>query len=462
MAQSPAQAVPAQRAVRLSDLDRRARQAASGAFFGFFVDYFDIYLPIVALAPALAYFEPSGISQTLRTTLFYLTFAVTLIGRPIGAFIFGHLGDVIGRKRTTVIAIGGAGAATLVTAFLPGYAAWSYASLGLLIALRLIGGIFMGGEYTSANPLALEAAPANLRGLIGGGIAAAYPCGYLAISIVTTIVLQFMPSTGPASSYAQWGWRIPFLVGAALVLAFLLYFRRVQESQTWESEVTSASSPPRAPLKELFRGTNLRNLGQVFLLMTGLWLGVQAAISAPSALLIDYFKLPSGSVTNALLIANVFLAAGYVTAGILGQRFGRRRMLIAAGIWTAIAAPAAYGLMVAAAGSARASIVVVAMFATIQLVLTVSPWGIITAYIVERFPTAVRASGYGIGYSLAVVVPSFYSFYMLGLGKVMPYAYTPLVLIFLGGLFTLAGALIGPETRHVDLLAVPVAEGLRP
>ena len=88
---------------------------------------------------------------------------------------------------------------------------------------------------------------------------------------------------------------------------------------------------------------------------------------------------------------------------------------------------------------------------TVSLVFNMCSWGMVTSYINERFATGVRASGYGVGYSLAVVVPSFYSFFMLGLGRVMPFEFTPLVLTAVAGACTLLGAWMGPETREVDL-----------
>jgi len=84
-------------------------------------------------------------------------------------------------------------------------------------------------------------------------------------------------------------------------------------------------------------------------------------------------------------------------------------------------------------------------------VLVVSPWGIVTTYISERFPTHVRASGYGIGYSAAVVIPAFAGFYLLWLSHLMPYAYTPMVMLMVAGALIMAGALLGPETRDVEL-----------
>lgn len=85
------------------------------------------------------------------------------------------------------------------------------------------------------------------------------------------------------------------------------------------------------------------------------------------------------------------------------------------------------------------------------LVISVSPYGVATVYLLEAFPTRVRASGYGLAYSYSLIIPSCYSFYMLGLSSIMPYVYTPVVLIALSGVLTAIGARLGPETRDVDL-----------
>src|SRR5919199_6542047 len=97
---------------------------------------------------------------------------------------------------------------------------------------------------------------------------------------------------------------------------------------------------------------------------------------------------------------------------------------------------------------------------TVARCLAISPWGIATTYLNERFPTGVRGSGYGFGYSRAAIIPSFFSFYLLALAGLMPYVFTPLVLIVLAGLLQIIGAWLGPETRHVDL-ADPLASGAR-
>ncbi len=133
-------------------------------------------------------------------------------------------------------------------------------------------------------------------------------------------------------------------------------------------------------------------------------------------------------------------------------------MLIITGAIVAVAGTIGYWLMLANA-SAKGPLVLTMAIYVVVLCLTISPWGIVTAYINERFPTRVRSSGYGIGYSLAVIIPSFASFYFLGLTKLgIPYVYTPLVLMALAGVLQVIGAWLGPETRDVDLHRVEEEE----
>ena len=97
-------------------LSPRAKSAVRGAFFGFFVDMFDIYLPIVVLAPAIAYFVVPEIDEVIKSVISGSIFTATLLGRPIGSFIFGHFADAIGRRRTTIISVAGFGMVTLLMA----------------------------------------------------------------------------------------------------------------------------------------------------------------------------------------------------------------------------------------------------------------------------------------------------------------------------------------------------------
>lgn len=409
-------------------------------FIGFAVDFFDIYLPAMALTPVMSYFEPSGLSATTTTTIYYFTVATTLLGRPCGAVIFGHWADRIGRRRTTMISIAGFGTLTLLVALTPGYAAIGLWSLVLLLGLRFTGGVFMGGEYTSNNTLALEMIPKGRRGFVGGLLQGAYPLGFAAVSLVTTIMLAVTTK----EQYFDWGWRIPFALGFVLAFVFLFYYRAVPESAMWQETEKSST-----PLREVTSGSNLRSLAQVFLMMSGFWLVGQPSNVLPS-IMIQHLHVPSEMTTSGFFWASIVLFFGFVTYGIVGQKIGRRPAIMMAGVIVLIVASLLYYAMVVHAtrgGSAVGTTVLAAAFH----VMVLSPWGIVTTYICERFPTRVRASGYGIGYSVAIIIPSFSAIYLLWLGKLMPYLYSPIVLIVIAAALMIVGAAIGPETREVEL-----------
>ncbi|HEX7081014.1 MAG TPA: MFS transporter [Gammaproteobacteria bacterium] len=422
------------------------RKALLGAWVGFFVDMFDIYLPVVALAPAAAYFQASDVSPGTAAIISAMIFAATLIGRPVGAFVFGHLGDKIGRRRTTIIAVTGFGVTTLLIAALPGYQALGLTAIVLLVVLRFIDGIFLGGEYTSATPLALEYSPKQKRGLFGAFIMTGYPLAYCAIALLTFGLLAVLPAGDLDSPYVQWGWRIPFLFGAALAFGFVIWYaKHVKESVAWEN-----APKTQAPLVELFRGQNRRNFFQVFTLMSGVWLGLNMVSAVLPRLLADPVGLSDTQVTVVLIISYAVLALGYIGAGVLSQEIGRRPFFLLAGAATAILAPLLYWIIVGRVVTSLAGIVLL----TIVLnVIVLAMWGVVTTYINERFHVGIRASGYGVGYSLAVVIPAFYAFYQAGLSSMMPLEYTPLVLLVIAGALVAVGAALGPETRDVDMAA---------
>jgi MFS family permease len=265
-----------------------ARRALVGGCIGFAVDFFDIYLPILALALVTRIFQPPGLSSAASTTIYFFIFAATLLGRPCGAIIFGHWADRIGRRHTTMISIIGFGTFTFLIACLPGYAVLGIASLVLLILLRFIGGVFMGGEYTSNNTLALEMVPKERRGFVGGILQGAYPIGFFFVSVVTSILLS---ATTPPQ-YLLWGWRIAFAFGAALAFLFLVYYLSVPESTLWmESEKSST------PLKDVVSGQHLKNLLQISIMMLGFWFGAQSLIGVMPGVLIHQLPVPSKLMT---------------------------------------------------------------------------------------------------------------------------------------------------------------------
>jgi len=423
--------------------DRKSAQR--GAFFGFFVDMFDIYLPVIALAPAISYFISPDLSASTTSLVTGMIFAATLVGRPLGALIFGHFADRRGRKMTTVVAVSGFGILTVVVGLLPGYQTWGVGSVVIFVALRFVIGIFVGGEYTAASPLAMEYSPKEKRGLNGGLIMTGFPLAYVAVALITLIMLQIAPAGDVDSAYVQWGWRIPFFLGGLMALAFVVYFlRSVKESEVFEEGGSSES----APITQLFRGQNLRNFIQVFVLMTGFWLSLNCVTAIlPLILAAEPFSLTGTQRSVTFIVAYTIVAAAYVAAAVLSQRTGRRPFLIVWGAVAGIGGTAVYAVLLALKPS---SLFVIICLVTVLAVLVIANWGLTTVYINERFHTGVRATGFGLGYSLAVVIPSFYAFFQEGLANFMDERWTVLPLLVIGGLLITVGAVMGPETKDVD------------
>jgi MFS family permease len=435
-------------------IDAKRKSAIKGAFFSEFIDMFDIYLPVVVLSPVLFFFQPPHLSSGMETILASLVFITTLLGRPVGALLFGMVADRVGRRMASIWSVTGFGIVTLLIALLPGYQSIGIASYGLLVLLRFVDGIFLGGGYTGAMPLAIEYSKKGQRGFVGGLIIAGFPAAYVTINLVAMLMFVLFPLNGIDSPYAQWGWRIPFVIGAALAGVLALYYvHKVSESEIWKSEAGEKRAKSDTPLlSELIRGKSARSLVQVLLLMTGFWLTQNIiTIFLPTGLLVHTLHLSGFQLTSTLLLSYFVLFFSYIGAGLLGQKIGRRRFFAIVG---PLIATVGCALLYVLGNVSGLSLPMIMLTVCVLAVLVTSPWGVIVTYINERFATEVRATGFGVGFSLSVIVPSFYAFYMNWLSAFMPLSVTPVVLLGIGGLIGMVGALMGPETKDVDFQAL--------
>ncbi len=321
----------------------------------------------------------------------------------------------------------------------------------LLIVLRFVDGIFLGGEYTGAVPLAMEHSRPSHRGRNAGLIAFGFPASYVAISALTLVVLAIAPAGDPSSPYSLWGWRIPFVIGAVISILFAIsYSRSVEESAEWQKTAAlakqSGAKRPN-PLKELLSGTHRKPLLQAFLLMTGVWFSSNAAIVILPPTISETSGLSPIETSLAMILAFLVVCIAYPLFGMLSQRIGRRAFFAWCGVTSFLTIP----LYVLFASGAVTSFWAVAGVVALIALLGVPAFGAIGAYMSERFPVSIRATGYGVGYSLALIIPSFYAFYTTGLSAIMPMEYAPTVLLAIGGVCLIIGALWGPETKDVDL-----------
>lgn len=424
----------------------RARKAVRGAFLGFLVDNFDIYLPLVALGPAIIYFLPPTLNPATVALIGSWVFVATLVGRPLGAFIFGSLADSIGRRKSTLIAVAGFGAATLVMGLLPGYETLGLGAVFILTGLRFVGGIFLGGEYSGANVLAMEESPQERRGLFGGIVQTGATVAYVVLAGLTLALLAVIPGGSINSPYVQWGWRIPFFVGALLAFAFLVYYsREVQESAVW----TKASTAKFSALT-LLRGSELRNFLQVFVMMSGMWFLLNSVTALLPPVLTKRLTLSASETTLIVMAIFIALTGVYIGGGAVSQRIGRRRYVITCAILSVVIGIPSYAILI----QLDAPSVWLAMLpAVIAGAAIVAPWAVVTSYLSERFKTTNRAVGFGLGYSLAVIIPAFYATYQQWLANLVPAHFTVLILVGIGAVLAGLGAALGPETKNVDFTA---------
>jgi MFS family permease len=422
----------------------KRRGALRGGIFGYYVDQFDIFLPIITLAPAMSYFNGAGASPENIALFSSLIFISTLVARPLGAAVFGHFADKTGRRLTTLIAIGGFGVATLLMALLPGFQTMGHFGLWALIALRFMGGFFLGGEYSVAIPLAMEWSPKERRGPLSGMITSMASIANVSLALLTFGLLSFIPAAGPDSPYAVWGWRVPFLVGALLAFALFMYYRKnVHETPGFET-----SEKAENPFKALFQGVHRRSLVQIFILMTGMWILSNLSNAVLTGRLKTDAHIPDQTVSLIMSIAPLITAGCFIASGFISQKIGRRTFYRWYAVLITLVAPAMYVLAMTVGNT---NIMLTAVLAVLVQITSLCVFAPVGAYLCERFPSSIRASGYGVGYSLAVILPAFYEFYLKGLGSIMPDRFAVASLICLAGVLVWIGATMGPETKDVNL-----------
>jgi MFS family permease len=411
------------------------QRAVRGGILGNFVDQFDIFLPVIALTPAAAYlFGPENLVSNAG-----LIFVATLLGRPLGAAIFGPISDRLGRTKTTKIALTGIALTTLLIAFVPSHAVLGSGTLLIILVLRLLGGIFLGGEYTSAVPLAMEWSAPERRGVASGLIMWMSPWANATIAGIVFVLL----SAFSTETYSAWGWRIPFLLGAVMAFGMLIYYRSyISDSPVWKQ----AEKRPNA-LKEIFVGEHRRALLQVFILMSGLWLLTDMAIPTLTSELKVDGHLNAQSISFTMMCATAISAFAMVGCGHLSTVIGRRRFFIGFGVIAAALSPIIFFGIFSTKDMTTLVLLVVAL-----QVCTVSGYGPVGAYLAERFPTAVRSSGYGVGYSLSIVAPALYPYYLPPLQNLLGNYGAVATLLTLGGMLVLVGGWTGPETNKIGRL----------
>ncbi len=224
------------------------RKVVAASFIGNFVEWFD-YAAYGYLAVTIAaVFFPSDDRQ-LALLMTFGVFAISFLVRPLGGFVWGHLGDRIGRKEALSWSILLMSGATFCIALLPGYASIGIGAPLLLLALRLVQGFSASGEYAGAAAFLVEYAPANRRGLYAAVVPASTATGLLLGSLMAALLTGLLQ----ADQMESWGWRLPFLLAAPMGLIGRYIRTKLEDSPAFRAMAEEENDAPTSPVSSLFR-----------------------------------------------------------------------------------------------------------------------------------------------------------------------------------------------------------------
>ena len=359
-----------------------------GTGIGNAVEWYD-WAIYATFAPFIAsqLFSSADPTSAVLSTL--AIFAVGFVARPFGGFVFGWIGDRIGRKTSMTFAVGLAALGSLLIGIAPTFeAVGAFASLLLLVA-RLIQGLAHGGELPSSQTYLSEMAPKEKRGFWATLIYTSGTAGILAGTLLGAILTGVLSK----ADMNAWGWRIPFLIGGALGVYALVMRARMKETGAFEAETPKEKHQPMWPQIWRHRKQALQVIGLTVGLTVSYYIwGVVAPSYATTALKID-----RGEALWAGVIANIVFIAALPVWGKLSDRIGRKKVLWAGAIGSAVMHFPMTWLLKDSAWQLAVSM-------SVMLVFIAASAAIVPAVYAELFPTSIRTVGVGVPYSICVAV----------------------------------------------------------
>ncbi|HEY3683142.1 MAG TPA: MFS transporter [Streptosporangiaceae bacterium] len=373
---------------------RELRRIATASFIGTALEWYDFFLYGTATALVFNKLFFPNVDPAVGLIASFSTFAIGFVARPVGALIFGHFGDRIGRKRTLIATVTLMGAATGLVGVIPSYASIGLAAPVILAVLRFLQGVSVGGEWSGAMLLTLENAPAERHGRYAAIPQLGSPAGTLLSSGAMTAV-AFLPD----AQFYSWGWRLPFLA-AFVLLGVGLYLRlRVEESPVFQ-RLVKEDRTVRVPLIEAFRRTGGRMLVSACVAFTGIgafFLLTTFMISY----VVDTLHMSRPVILNATLLAAVLEAVVIVVTGRFVERFGAARVCAVGGLLGIVLAYPVWALV----DTRSPVLVTIAVAGTIALLSI--PYAPVGAVITNLFPEEIRYSAVSISYNIAGLAGGF-------------------------------------------------------
>lgn len=369
-----------------------ARRVVLASLIGTSVEFYDFY--IYATAASLVFgplFFPAS-SSSAQLLAAYASFGIAFLARPLGSIVFGHYGDRIGRKSTLVASLLIMGGSTLLIAFLPTYAMVGWVAPLLLCLMRFGQGFGLGGEWGGAALLAVENAPPGWRARFGMFPQLGAPVGFIA----STGVFLLLGLTLTQQQFLEWGWRLPFLASAVLVVIGLWVRVKLTETPAFAKALAEAP-PPRIPLAEVMRLHPREVIGGSFAVVICF-----ALFYLATAFALGYGTTKLGydqqTFLGVQLVAILFMALGIVVSGYWADRTNPRRVLMIACALTI----ALGGLLAPMMGSG--SLFLVGLFLCVALFLMGLVYGPVGAWLPGLFPARVRYTGASMAFNVGGIL----------------------------------------------------------
>src|SRR5690349_21409345 len=398
-------APPAARSTASGPKDRARRRAMISSYLGTTVEYYDFLLYGTAASlvfPSLFFHELSPMAATIAS---FGTLAVGYLARPIGGVIFGHFGDTFGRKNILIITLVMMGGVSFLIGLLPTQQTIGMAAPILLVTLRIIQGFAVGGEWAGAALMSMEHATPKGRGFAASIVASGGPSG----AVLATLVLTAF-SVLPDDQFLAWGWRVPFLLSAILVMIAFFMRMRVTESpefvaamaakaaaaaaETAETAANTVAPKPKAPLLTVLRHYPRRTLEAIVGGLAPLF--IQSLLAT---FMLTYAVSAGHSRTSALILVTIANAIHILTIpafAALSDRVGRKPVMVAGAIAGAVLIFPIFALV--GQGSAAALPLAFVLGNPIVQALMYGPMG---AWMSEKFPADSRYTGVALSYQVS-------------------------------------------------------------
>ncbi|HXH30622.1 MAG TPA: MFS transporter [Bacteriovoracaceae bacterium] len=372
---------------------------------GTLIEWYDFYI-FGSLATIIStQFFPKG-NETVNLLLTLATFATGFVVRPFGAIFFGRIGDLVGRKYTFLVTLLIMGVSTTFIGLLPNYESIGMLAPVLLLILRLLQGLALGGEYGGAATYVAEHAPANRRGFYTSFIQTTATLG---LFVSLGVILLTRQLVGEAV-FSDWGWRVPFLLSVVLVVISVVIRRKLHESPVFQ-EMKASGKASKSPLRDSF--LNPANRRMVIIALFGatagqgvVWYtGQFYALYYLQTVLKVHFVDANYIIAGALLIGTPF----FIFFGYLSDIIGRKKIMMAGCLIAAISYIPIYQAMAHYAGYNAADpmnpLMAPDTFALtglvlIQVLFVTMVYGPIAAFLVELFPTNIRYTSMSLPYHI--------------------------------------------------------------